>query len=246
MKRDTFDHAVYQGWADRFGCPIEALHRPGTVIIPEAEFASTHAVHIWTIGARAFARIDPVLETLVAETIGDRIDAEAITAYHLHATLGQARIERVEDNVLRYLYPGDFIPFSAPAPSIVRELGPDDADALATLKATCTPDEVEVGEVSVEDEIGFGCFDGPRLAAIATGFRLTGFMDIGVLTGPAYRRQGLGRAVVSALCARCIAHPIIAQYRCLVANAGSYAISQALGFGLTFTQQSIHLHPPTT
>lgn len=241
MSRDTFERAVYQSWAERFDCPVETLHRPGTVIIPEAELASTRAVHVWTIGARAFARVDPALEALVAEVIGDSIDTEAITAHHLRATLGQARIERIEDNVLRYLYPGDFVPFSAPAPYTVRVLGPDDADALAALKATCTPDEVEMGEVSVEDEIGFGCLDGPRLAAIATGFRLTGFMDIGVLTGPAYRRQGLGRAVVSALCAWCIAHPIIAQYRCLVANAGSYAISQALGFGLTFTQQSAYL-----
>jgi RimJ/RimL family protein N-acetyltransferase len=77
--------------------------------------------------------------------------------------------------------------------------------------------------------------------AIATGFRLTGFMDIGVLTDPAYRRQGLGRAVVSALCTWCITESVIAQYRCLVSNTGSYAVARALGFSLTFQQQSIYL-----
>ena len=100
-----------------------------------------------------------------------------------------------------------------------------------------------MGEVSVEDEIGFGCFDGDRLVAVATGFRLTGFMDIGVLADPAYRRRGLSKAVVSALCAWCIDRPImpIAQYRCLTTNTGSDAIARSLGFGMPQRQQSIFL-----
>ena len=246
MNRDAFEHAVYQSWAERFDYPVAALHRPGTVILPEAEFASTHAVHIWTIGARAFARLDPALEVLVAEAIGDRVDAEAITAHHLRATLGHAGIERVEDSVLRYLYPDDFRPSPPPEHLALRTLTADDAEALAALQAACTDAEVEEAEIAVDDEIGFACFDGPRLTAAATGFRLTGFMDIGVLTHPAYRRRGLGRAVVSALCRWCIDAPIIAQYRCLVTNSGSYAISESLGFSLSFAQQSVYLHPPTT
>ncbi len=246
MNRDTFEHAVYQSWAERFGCPVAALHRPGTVILPEAEFASTHAVHIWTIGARAFARVDPALEVLVAEAIGDRVDTDPITGHHLRAMLGHAGIKRVEESVLRYLYPADLRPVAPPAHLLLRTLASDDAEALAALQATCTSDEVEESEIGIDDEIGFGCFDGPRLVAVATGFRLTGFMDIGVLTDPAYRRQGLGKVVVSALCAWCIEAPIIAQYRCLTTNAGSYAIAESLGFSLTFSQHSIYLHPPTT
>jgi RimJ/RimL family protein N-acetyltransferase len=246
MDRAPFEQAVYLSWAEHYGCPLEDLHQPGTVILPDAEFASTHAAHIWTIGARAFARVDPALEVLVAEAIGDRLDTEAITGHHLRATLGHAGIARTEESILRYLYPPDFRPASPPPQMLVRALTTADAEGLEALKATCTEDEVNEGEVSIDDEIRFGCFDGTRLVAVATGFRLTGFMDIGVLTDPAYRRQGLGKAVVSALCAWCIEAPIIAQYRCLVANRGSHAISESLGFSLTFCQQSIYLHPPAT
>ncbi|MCU0522222.1 MAG: GNAT family N-acetyltransferase [Anaerolineae bacterium] len=245
--RETFTHVVYGNWAEWFHCPTEEFRLPGTVVIPDAEFAGSGAIHIWTIGRRAFARLDPAVEAEVVGALGERVGNTAVTEDHLRAALAPGRIDRAEDSVLRYLYPPDHLPAYPPKHFIIRAVTADDADALSEMKATCTPDEVEMGEVSVEDEIGFGCFaspfaaDGPRMAAIATGFRLTGFMDIGVLTSPAYRRRGLGKAVVSALCTWCHELPIIAQYRCLLANPGSYAISQALGFNRTFTQQSIYL-----
>lgn len=241
MDRETFTHAVYSHWATRFNCSVDELRLAGTVLLPDEELAGTGAIHIWTIGRRAFARMDPGVKSEAARALGARRQATALTQEHLRSALSNDRIDRVEDSVLRYLYPPDFRPAYAPESFVIRVVTAGDADALAVMKMTCTAEEIEMGEVSVEDEIGFGCFDGPRMAAIATGFRLTGFMDIGVLTDPTYRRQGLGKAVVSALCEWCIAAPIIAQYRCLITNTGSYAISQTLGFDLTFAQQSIYL-----
>ncbi|MGC9523538.1 MAG: GNAT family N-acetyltransferase [Anaerolineae bacterium] len=244
MNRASFERAVYQKWADRFDCTIEDLHRPGTELLPDEELAGLNAIHIWTIARRAFAQVDPdILDVAQRALDGVITQPVAVTAEHMRTGPGAARIKEIEESVLRYLYPPDFQAVAPPSSLRIRQLTTADAESLAEMQAACTPLEVEFGEVSVEDEIGFGCFDGDQLAAVATGYRLTGFMDIGVLTHPAYRRRGLGSATVSALCEWCIEHALIAQYRCLVSNTGSYRIAENLGFGLTFPQQSIYLIP---
>lgn len=239
--REAFEVAVYQKWADHFGCEIAALHQTGTVVLPETEFASSGAIHIWTIGQRAFARLDPALTETVETVLAAQPTPVALKAGHLAPATAGRPIRKIEDSVLTYLYPPDLHPVEAPAGFAIRTLSTADAAALADLQAACRPEEVDEGEVSVEDEIGFGCFQGPTLAAVATGFRLTGFMDIGVLTHPAFRRKGLGKAAVTALCRWCIDHDVIAQYRCRVDNVGSRSIAASLGFNLIFEQQSIYL-----
>jgi predicted GNAT family acetyltransferase len=116
---------------------------------------------------------------------------------------------------------------------------------MAALKQACAPDDVETADVEVDHEVAFGCFadeaEGAPLVAAATGYRLTGFMDIGVLTHPDFRRRGLGKAAVSALCAWGIAHNVIMQYRCDVDNVASHNIAQGLNFTLYFKHESIWL-----
>jgi RimJ/RimL family protein N-acetyltransferase len=61
-------------------------------------------------------------------------------------------------------------------------------------------------------------------------------MDIGVLTHPAFRRRGLGRAVVAAICRWCGTRAVLPLYRCDAENAGSRGVAQAVGFRPYFRQ----------
>jgi len=241
MDRHAFDTAVYEKWADRYHCTIEDLKRPGTEIIPEEDFANSNAIHIWTIGKRAFARVDPAYEALARRALAAQPEGTALAADHVATAVIPHSIRKIEDNLLFYLHPAEFHPVLAGEEFVLRQLTQDDADALSALRAACPAAEVEEAEVSVEDEIGFGCFSGTQLVSIATGFRLTGFMDIGVLTHPDYRRQRLGKACVSALGRWCLDNDIIAQYRCRARNTGSRSIAEGLNFDLFFTQQSVLL-----
>ncbi len=54
--------------------------------------------------------------------------------------------------------------------------------------------------------------------------------NIGIVTHPRYRRQGYGRAVVSAMAAYTLAGGAIPHYQTVLANAGSLAIARSLGF----------------
>ena len=87
--------------------------------------------------------------------------------------------------------------------------------------------------------IAFGCLAGGQLVAAASGYERAGFMDLGVLTHPAYRGQGLGKAVVGAICEWAIARNVIAQYRCNVLNIGSHGVARKLNLRLYFKQESI-------
>ncbi|MGE5602127.1 MAG: GNAT family N-acetyltransferase, partial [Nitrososphaerales archaeon] len=86
-----------------------------------------------------------------------------------------------------------------------------------------------------------GCFADGRLLAASSGYRRAGFMDLGVLTHPGFRGQGLGKAVAGALCAWCAEQGVIAQYRCNTTNAASQALARALNFRLFFHSESLWL-----
>ena len=53
---------------------------------------------------------------------------------------------------------------------------------------------------------------------------------IAIVTHPAHRGRGLGKAAVSAIARIALARGLVAQYRTLCANTPSMAIARALGF----------------
>jgi len=59
-----------------------------------------------------------------------------------------------------------------------------------------------------------------------------GFSDIGVITDPDYRRQGLGKAAVSGLCEALLqaGHERLILYRHEMENRGSQGVAESLNF----------------
>jgi predicted GNAT family acetyltransferase len=66
----------------------------------------------------------------------------------------------------------------------------------------------------------------------AAGYEVWGgeVAQVGVLTDPRYRRQGLGTAVAGAAVARAVGAGLVAQWRARPAIAGSRRIAWTLGF----------------
>ena len=103
--RETFAEAVLGHWAERFNCTIDDLNRPGTVLVPEETFADSAAVHVWVIGQRAFARMDPALAETAAHVMAERPDTTIMTGDLLREALGPEGVLRTEESLLRYLIP---------------------------------------------------------------------------------------------------------------------------------------------
>lgn len=248
MNRDIFEALVWQHWADRHTCTVAHLTQPGIDLLPEEDFAGSGGIHTWHIARRAFVRYDPVHQSSVEAMLrglGSPISLE-LGQLIAAASRMDAPVDRTDIGWLSYLYPPDFRPHMVPIGYTIRQLTFADAQALTGLQAACQPDETEEAEVSVEDEIPFGCFAEDTLAAVATGFRQTGFMDIGVITHPEFRQKGLGQAVVSMLCDWCLRRDIMPQYRNAELNIASHRLAQRLGFVKMAYSEHIYLKSNTT
>ncbi len=239
--REAFAQDVRLIWAEHFGCPVERLDQRGTTILPEPKYADDKRVALWRIGARSFAQVDPHLADAV-QRVTDGLPADAaLTGDDLAHAWGDQAIQSRDAGLVHYLFPPDLPAWAPRAPYTVRALTLADDSAMQTLHAACSPAEVDDGYVEVSHEIAFGCFDDDTLVAASSGYRRTGFMDIGVLTHPGHRQRGLGKAVVGALCAWSISHNVINQYRCNADNIGSQATALALGFRQFCSSESVRL-----
>lgn len=239
--RSAFEQDVHRAWADHLGYPIALASQSGTTILPEAKHAGDKLIALWRIGARTFAQVDPQLADAVRRVADALPASEALIADDLARVWGDAAIQSRDAGLVHYLFPPDLSAWAPRSPYTVRALSLADDDGMQALHAACSPAEVDDGYVEVSHEIAFGCFADGALVAASSGYRRTGFMDIGVLTHPGHRQRGLGKAVVGALCAWSIAHNVINQYRCNADNTGSQATALGLGFRQFFTSESVRL-----
>ena len=241
MNRDAFDQAIYRNWAAHFGCPVETLQRRGTTVLPLDRYAGQKLVALWYVGEHAFIQLDPAYTDQVGRVLAQHPPGASLSGDDLQRAWGAGMIASRDTGLVHYLFPADYKPCPAPPPFTLRQLTPADAAAMALLHQACPPEDVDEGYVEVDHEIAAGCFAGDQLVAAASGYTRAGFMDLGVLTHPAYRRLGLGKAAVGALCEWTLAREMIPQYRCNVNNLGSHGVAVGLNFQFYFRQESLWL-----
>ena len=235
----TFDEMIFNNWASRFQCSPSIIQQSGTTLIPEKRYADQNMIVLWHIGQHTFALFDPsyleLLNDLVSQLplntslSGDEIQkGEVINSITSH-----------DVGLIHYLPPSDLPTFTMPPTFDVRTLSLSDEKQLSELHDNCTPEEVDDGYVEIDHEIVFGCFHDNKLVSVASGYRMAGFMDIGVLTHPNFRKLGLGKVVVGTLCAWAISQNIIAQYRCNIENTNSRGVAKSLNFCHYFSSESL-------
>lgn len=238
---EAFQQEIFRNWTAHFFCSPATVQQAGTTLLPADKYAGQRLIALWLIGAHTFAEYDPAYTQVLERVLADLPATAALTGDTLKQCWGAGVIAAHDLGLAHYLYPPDLPPYTPPAPFVLRQLTLADAAAMAALHAANSPEDVDEGYVEVSHEIAFGCFAGDQLVAAASGYRRTGFMDIGVLTQPGFRRQGLGKAVVGALCAWSRAQGCIAQYRCNAANTGSARLARALNFRLVCRSEGIWL-----
>jgi len=225
----TFEQTIYHKWTNSFGRSTETAHQSGTTIVPESNYEGKKVIVLEYIGSHTFAQIDPFYFQALNQLVQSLPPGTSMNGTHIQGAWEESAIQHGH-GITYYLHPSD-LPSQRPAqPFTLRKLTNEDADAMASLHQACTEEEVEEGYVEVTHQIAFGCFLDEQLVAASSGYERTGFLDIGVLTHPAFRRKGLGRAVVAALCEWAVQKHIIPQYRHDVLNVNSQFIAESLNF----------------
>lgn len=232
MDKTAFEQTIFHNWASYFGQSTEITNQPGTTLLHEEKFRGGKWIALWYVGKHTFVQLDPDFMDITQSAVAQFPAEKSLTANALAAILGAEQIKDRDRGLLLYLNPDDLPAYAPPAPYVIRSLTLADAGALIALKGFMTSEEVDEGFVEIDHQVMFGCFSGKQMVAAASGYERTGFMDIGVLTHFAFRRKGLGKVVVLALCAWSIEHGYIAQYHHDVENIGSAHVAKSLNFKL--------------
>ena len=113
-----------------------------------------------------------------------------------------------------------------------RELTAADADAFAAFTALAPGDDLDEAFVELDHWLVVGTFRQQQLVSVSSMYPWgeTTIADLGVITLPQFRGQGLGRATVRAISAAALSRGYEPQYRCDLGNAPSAALARAAGF----------------
>jgi GNAT superfamily N-acetyltransferase len=242
MTRSASLHAVVAFWAAHLGCRDVQLAQPGTTVVRNGpDLAGYRGA---TVILRPPACVLAVPEDWyepVAGAVGLRPPSEVFDATVLRQVFGAAVDRVVGPAWLGYADASDH----RPAPTRgTRLLTGQDLPELRRLAAACGPAAWEHSGIDPERPPVFGCFAGDALVAAGTLERWGDqLLQVGIVTDPAHRGRGYGKAVVSAMTAHGLALGGVVQYRTLQANLPSVGIARALGFQRFAQTLAIRLTP---
>jgi acetyltransferase (GNAT) family protein len=119
-----------------------------------------------------------------------------------------------------------------PASPRARQLTESDAEAVARLRAACSPEDWEHGGSPVDGVPAFGAYDDAGELSALAGYETWGgtIAHISIVTAIGRRNRGFARAAVAMAARHALNAGLLPQYRTLVANAPSMRIAERLGF----------------
>jgi GNAT superfamily N-acetyltransferase len=229
-----------EDWAANFGCSSADLHRPGVTLLRNGgDFASYAGAYLLRWGEACMFTVPAPFVDKVAERISGLAPNVIFDRSFLAALFGDA-VDRIIGPAFRSVADGtDFQPV---VPRGTRLLGPDDDAALHRLAEAAGEEAWEHSGIHVDRPPNFGCYMRGDLTSagmlLAASKRLR---NVGILTHPAYRGQGYGRAVVSFMTAYALERGGIGHYQTLLANTPSVAIARSLGYQQYATALAVRL-----
>lgn len=229
MNPTSLEQRVLQTWAAHFQFPVESLQIPGTTLFEDPQRDTAKWVLLWPAGKQTVIQVAPAHTEAVREVLAKYPDNHAITGLELQAAWDGSELNQDKFYVLDT---AQFQPFAPDTRYTVRVLTDADQLAFDAFQARCSAEDRDTGEIAIQHELAVGVFDGKRIVAGASMFAWMGFSDIGVLSDPTYRRQGLGKAAVSFLCGELLRrkHERVILYRHELNNTGSQGIAESLHF----------------
>ena len=218
---------IYRHLALQFKLPMEDADQAGTTIMLDEERDPDASQIIWTFDKHVIIRTHPQFE----EQFKALIEAgQALSIGQIVENL-DVTVREEQQDMLYSITEADFILHTTDF--TVRQLTEDDATAFDSFMAQCTERDKAFAQVKLDDEKIFAVLDGERIIAVASSLVWHGFVDIGVLTDPAYRGQGAGKAVVASIVQHYLQNKADKRplsYRHETGNIGSGKIAEAVGW----------------
>lgn len=230
--------AASDAWCRKFlgarGLAPDLVEQPGVTVVAAAGRAGSGVASAYMLGPHVVVFTDPACAPTLAGFDIDR-DGDATAAYR--AFVEGEGAEVLGTGVQRTLVGPRPDAACAGHPVRVQREDPQHVVRLNALFDQCTEDELEDAAIE-RDELDpvIYCTEaspGGQLTAYASAFPdddFAGEWDIGVLTSPTHRHQGLGLSCVMRLCDHLLAEGEVPLYRHDIHNTASAALATAAGF----------------
>lgn len=113
-----------------------------------------------------------------------------------------------------------------------RQLTASDQEVFDEFISRAPENDVDEAYVELDHWLVYGTFVNGVLGAAASMYPWTGskLADLGVITLPDYRFQGLAKKIVRAISAEALRRGYEPQYRCQLENSASVAVAMGAGF----------------
>jgi GNAT superfamily N-acetyltransferase len=235
--------ALYAAWGRNLNVPVETFTQPGThLIYQDSATIRPSRCYVYCTDSSRMVLIPDRLYPVFGEISLHRASGTDEIVTILNETAGGRATLRLKWRDFMLTLP-DAVrsQLKISAYPQVRILSERDGPALEALNAALSDEERELARISIHDYRAVGWFEADQMAAAASFLEEDGLLDIGVMTHPAFRGRGLGRAVVAALCAR--ARPDMPlQYSTQETNPASYQVARQVGFVEFLQEEGIEVH----
>ncbi len=216
-------------WAAYFGCRPEGFDAPGTRVLPHAALMGYPGVLAFKRGASCVVSIPEMLPGRVADEIARRPPDGALDRDFLAGVFGDDVDTITGPAWLGVADKTDFRPAPDPAVKLL-DVGRH-TPALRRLAEACGELAWRQSKIVFDRHPLFGCFEGENVMAASAYTILGGVLAyIGVVSHPAHRGKGCGRAVVTASMDHALERGLLCQWRTLKSNGPAISLARKMGF----------------
>jgi RimJ/RimL family protein N-acetyltransferase len=213
-------------WGDTLGLSYEFLQHNGILVVSYVRPRRNNSAFIFVRGRTGVVVVEQPLVDSLRRRVGSLVSEDLLTSDGLQA-LFKAPVRRTVGPAFQgYAEAEDFRFYPS---NHVRELLPGDKSRLQRLQAACEPTEWEHSAVKWKSGL-FGYVIGGEIVAVAHYDLWAPYAaSIGVITHPAHRGRGYGKAAVSAAMRHAFAQGHLVVYQTLLDNTASVALARDLG-----------------
>ena len=213
-------------WADFFGLSSAELKSPGVLCVKHRMLDGYHGAWIFQRQSTIVVSV-PEIDTSLLQ-LAKNFDSSQPIDLDLANSLFGSNVARIIGPAYQgYITSADFRPKHDGSVQVIRK---EDISALKRLAQACSTDGWDDASVDFDNPNLFILPSGPEILAVASVTESDESSMIGLISHPAYRGQGMGKAVASAATQFALSQKLPVRYQTLIANTGSLRVAESLGF----------------
>jgi len=226
---------VRAGWSDRLEIDVSILQNPGlTLIAREGSYGVTTLKIFDSIVAICQPSLLPILSAISPANLLDMpLLLKSLNGYKVNP-IGIASISYADEATLKV----------APHSGATHISNLQEAESILS---SCTESEQEEsGIATMPSHFAADSADGKASAVAGYEVWNDKIAQLGVLTKPEHRGQGLASLAAHAAAKAALSAGLIPQWRCQIGNVSSHRLSQKLGFHEVGLQLAIDVVPSSS